>query len=213
MPHFQSDESAGVSECLSLVTLAYQHAGLNIRTRSYYYLATGEWNYPQNAWSFHTRDPFTAGTKPRLQAKPGTDGERRRFRFKERTTTAGPIPFRISLSSWNVLEPFDEWLAREIHERHQIRHKSAMQLVRGGLILPLLDGLDEMDPRVWTKRDDSPGVADSGANPRAAYPGRAARLRSLRQATIVGEPAPKVLACRSEVYSSLIRDRRRDHPS
>lgn len=55
------------------------------------------------------------------------------------------VPVIFNLTSWSSGKKFDEWLADEIAVRFHVGLSSARKLVRENRILPLLDGLDEMD--------------------------------------------------------------------
>ncbi|MEV6408680.1 NACHT domain-containing protein [Streptomyces bobili] len=60
----------------------------------------------------------------------------------------GPVPLRISLTSWDTTTPFEEWLAQEVRSQlppKVLSLRTAHELVRRRRILPVLDGLDEMD--------------------------------------------------------------------
>ena len=62
-----------------------------------------------------------------------------------------PVPVVFNLSSWAIeQQPLVEWLARELNSRYQVPPKLAHALVEADQILPLLDGLDEVDVRVRT---------------------------------------------------------------
>ncbi|HEY6541307.1 MAG TPA: NACHT domain-containing protein [Ktedonobacteraceae bacterium] len=56
-----------------------------------------------------------------------------------------PIPMVFPLSSWAVKrQPLAEWLVEEMKTKYQIQRRLAQGWVSAGLILPLLDGLDEV---------------------------------------------------------------------
>ncbi|MBV9448628.1 MAG: NACHT domain-containing protein [Streptosporangiaceae bacterium] len=103
------------------------------------------------------------------------------------TDLVGLVPVRFSLSTWPTdLQPFEEWLAGQLATRYQLRLPLAGSLVAERLVLPILDGLDEMDP-------------EDGAYPRAT-----AVLRSLNDDYLHGRRrAPVVVTCRSARYSAL----------
>lgn len=57
------------------------------------------------------------------------------------------LPVVFNLSSWAVRQPLlSDWLIDELSERYQVPHKHARSWVAKDLILPLLDGLDEVAP-------------------------------------------------------------------
>ncbi|MFD0887178.1 NACHT domain-containing protein, partial [Streptosporangium algeriense] len=70
----------------------------------------------------------------------------------ERRQAGRPVPVLIPLNRWNPAEiPLDEWLADQLATSYQLgspRHRDARTLARrllhDNLILPILDGLDEL---------------------------------------------------------------------
>lgn len=57
-----------------------------------------------------------------------------------------PLPFVFNLSSWSTeRQGLVEWLVEELHTKYRIPHKLGRTLVENDEILPLLDGLDEVD--------------------------------------------------------------------
>ena len=60
--------------------------------------------------------------------------------------TACPLPIILSLSTWAVKHlPLDAWIAEQIKEDYQVSLTIAQQWVKQEQVLPLLDGLDEME--------------------------------------------------------------------
>lgn len=55
------------------------------------------------------------------------------------------VPVRMSLASWNTAQPFESWLAERIALDHGVPAASAQDLIESRRIVPVLDGLDEMD--------------------------------------------------------------------
>jgi hypothetical protein len=97
----------------------------------------------------------------------------------------GPLPVRFSLSRWNGESAIDEWLVSDLIAVHRLSLPAAEGLVRNGLIIPIFDGLDELDPII-------------------SAPVRAARIvAKLGVWSRGGSPAPLVLTCRDELYLSL----------
>ncbi|MGW4804906.1 NACHT domain-containing protein [Kitasatospora sp. NPDC004272] len=101
-----------------------------------------------------------------------------------------PVPVRCSLASWDPASSFRAFLTEQIHEQFRsqgISHRDAQQLVDHHQVIPVLDGLDEMD--------------------RVAVPiakGRA--VRALEQLNTYQAPtgsAPVILTCRTERYTAL----------
>lgn len=57
-----------------------------------------------------------------------------------------PIPVVFPLSSWALTrQPFAVWLAAELRSKYQISHPLATSWIERNRVLPLLDGLDEVD--------------------------------------------------------------------
>jgi hypothetical protein len=97
----------------------------------------------------------------------------------------GPLPVRFSLSRWDGESAIGEWLVGDLMGVHRLSLAAAEGLVRNGLIIPVFDGLDEVDPV-------------------GAAPIRAARIvAKLGVWSRGGSPAPLVLTCRDELYLSL----------
>ncbi|NOX42152.1 MAG: NACHT domain-containing protein, partial [Gammaproteobacteria bacterium] len=59
-----------------------------------------------------------------------------------------PIPVVFHLSTWaNQRASLDTWLENELENRYQMPRKLGVELIQNHGILPLLDGLDEVDDR------------------------------------------------------------------
>ncbi|MGW3160773.1 NACHT domain-containing protein, partial [Streptomyces sp. NPDC001089] len=105
-------------------------------------------------------------------------------------TDTDPVPVRFSLADWNTERPLQEWLARQVHQQFRnqgITLADATTLVDGYRVLPVLDGLDEMD---------------TDATPT----GRRRAARALEQLNAYQAPigiAPVVLTCRTTQYEDL----------
>jgi NACHT domain len=99
-----------------------------------------------------------------------------------------PVPVLVGAAAYDTEQPWEAWLAGHLALRFGIRERTAARLVRDGRILPLVDGLDEMDP--------------AGADD----PRRARSLVSALNAAMRGrERAPVVMTCRRREYSALGR--------
>ncbi len=62
---------------------------------------------------------------------------------------SGLIPVVLPLSSWTEKQqPLEEWLIEELSNKYQVPHLLAEYWVRNEMILPLLDGLDEVTANV-----------------------------------------------------------------
>ncbi|HEX3959378.1 MAG TPA: NACHT domain-containing protein [Trebonia sp.] len=98
---------------------------------------------------------------------------------------AGPVPVLISAASCDTARPWEEWLADHLVRRFYLDNRSAVRLVRGNRILPVVDGLDEMDA--------GPGT-----------PERAAQLADSLNAWLQDtELAPAIVTCRRAEYDLL----------
>jgi hypothetical protein len=104
------------------------------------------------------------------------------LRLLENPRDGEPIPFMASVARWDTSSSLAAWLAEEIFQATGVPAVAAAQLLDEGLILPVLDGLDEMTHE-----------GDSGRRPVAA-------LARLNRET-VGEPL--ILTCRSAAYDDL----------
>ncbi|WP_411080940.1 NACHT domain-containing protein [Streptomyces sp. cmx-18-6] len=102
-----------------------------------------------------------------------------------------PVPVRVSLTQWDVGQSLEALLKRHLVDVQGCSRGEAAALVDRHLVLPVLDGLDEMDPL----RTD--GAPDPDA-PRAR-----AALEALNAYRDGGEPGPFVLTCRTEHYDAL----------
>ncbi|MFH8701855.1 NACHT domain-containing protein [Streptomyces chartreusis] len=104
-------------------------------------------------------------------------------------TDADPVPVRVSLASWDTAKSLTMWLTEQIHQRYAgqgITAADAYALVHQRRVLPVLDGLDEMD------------TATAVGRHRAA-----AALSELNAYQDVEGSAPLVLTCRSQQYNDL----------
>ncbi|MDX3135314.1 NACHT domain-containing protein [Streptomyces europaeiscabiei] len=100
-----------------------------------------------------------------------------------------PVPVRVPLSTWNTERPLLDWLSGYLKETGLVDSRAvARELLEDRLVLPIFDGLDEMDP---------PGVpTDKSRALRALerlnseYDGRTGHARL-------------VLVCRTDRYDAL----------
>ncbi|MDX5568007.1 NACHT domain-containing protein [Streptomyces sp. ID05-04B] len=102
-----------------------------------------------------------------------------------------PVPVRVPLAQWDTEVPLREVLAQRLVETFNLTKAVAANLVAHGLVLPVLDGLDEMDP---TLPDGQPDPAA----PRARV-----ALDQLSAYQDAGRSAPLVLTCRTAHYDAL----------
>lgn len=97
-----------------------------------------------------------------------------------------PVPVPISAGAYDTRQVWAGWLARHLAFRFGLSVAAAARLIRDSKILPVVDGLDEMDP--------------------AGNPGRAAALIAALNASMRGrDRAPVVLTCRQAGYQVLAR--------
>ncbi|MFH0243438.1 hypothetical protein ACGRHY_13630 [Streptomyces sp. HK10] len=100
---------------------------------------------------------------------------------------AEPVAVRLSASSWPGGSVRD-WLVRHLTEAFQLPRREARSVVDANLVMPVVDGLDEMD-----------------AAPRPGYNSRAAQLlRAVEDHHWREEKAPVVLTCRRPHYEALV---------
>ncbi|MEU0187060.1 hypothetical protein ABZ312_38800 [Streptomyces sp. NPDC006207] len=102
-----------------------------------------------------------------------------------------PVPVRIPVSLWDTTTPLETLLTQRLIEAYGWPTTQAAALVEHGMILPVLDGLDEMDPTL------PDGTPDPDA-PRAR-----AALSHLDRYRVRGEPGPVVLTCRTAHLHAL----------
>lgn len=101
--------------------------------------------------------------------------------------TSKPVPVLISAAAYDTSLAWDKWLAGHLALRFGIGAEIAARLVRDGRILPVVDGVDEMDP--------------------VGKPVRAGVLVAALNASMRGqEKAPVVVTCRLGEYQALVRE-------
>lgn len=71
--------------------------------------------------------------------------DRRRREHSDASRAAVPVPVRVNAAGWNGEQPFSLWLAERLRSDYRLHSRVATALVDEGRILPLVDGLDEMD--------------------------------------------------------------------
>lgn len=105
-----------------------------------------------------------------------------------RRTEGQPVPVRFSMSSWDTHQPLVDWLVSRLERDYRVRRRTAQALVATRRVMPILDGLDEMD-------------ADGTA------PGRRRAAQALRQLNLYQDAnghAPLILTCRSAHYNAVV---------
>ncbi|MFG1797721.1 NACHT domain-containing protein [Nocardia sp. NPDC049149] len=101
-----------------------------------------------------------------------------------------PVAVRVNAAGWDGSQRFSRWLANQLTIHYGVHGRVAQALVDTGRILPILDGLDEMDPP-----DDTA--------PRAAT-----TLDRLNE--VPWRNRPVVVMCRSAVFAA-VREARGDN--
>jgi hypothetical protein len=98
-----------------------------------------------------------------------------------------PVPVRLTAASWPHNE-IDQWLCSRLTEVYHLSSSDAEQVVDAGMVLPVIDGLDEMD-----------------RGPLLGYSSRAAALlRAVQRSGNGGSPGPIVLTCRAASFLDMI---------
>ncbi len=101
-----------------------------------------------------------------------------------------PIPVRLSAAAWDAQTSVEDWLAAHLVRNFNLSKATARALLRADRVLPVIDGLDEMD-----------------TEPEPGYGSRAGEaLRALNAYQRGRGKARLVLTCRSTVYDALIAD-------
>ena len=60
------------------------------------------------------------------------------------------VPVRLSAARWTLGRPFETWLAEQLAQDFGLAARDAHRLVRDRRVLPVVDGLDELDPEPAT---------------------------------------------------------------
>jgi hypothetical protein len=102
-----------------------------------------------------------------------------------------PVPVRFPAVSWANGQDLEQWLTERLIIDYGIYPLEAKDLVEQRRILPVLDGLDEMDPE--------PKPGSPGASERAS-----ALLDAFNMYNDIGTPAPVVITCRAHRYEQLV---------
>ncbi|MFG2440794.1 NACHT domain-containing protein [Streptomyces sp. NPDC048508] len=102
-----------------------------------------------------------------------------------------PVPVRIPLALWEITQPLTDLMVQRLTDSYDWPPVLAEQLVNQGFVLPILDGLDEMDPACNDGRPDS-------AAPRAL-----AALEAFNAYQEGRDAGPLVLTCRTDHYDVL----------
>lgn len=97
-----------------------------------------------------------------------------------------PVPVRINAAGWDGQQDFTRWLIVRLGYDYRLRPNVARKMVERGLILPVIDGLDEMD-------------TDSSRSRARAL------LDRLNRAPWRGRPV--IVMCRTTEFTELTRQR------
>ncbi|MEV7196795.1 NACHT domain-containing protein [Streptomyces sp. NPDC093510] len=101
-----------------------------------------------------------------------------------------PVAVLVALADWDEDEPLSDWIVRHLERDFGMPPRSARAVMAGQMVLPVLDGLDEMDA------DDV-----SATESRARW-----ALEALATYQYGTDPAPLVLTCRTHRYDDLEAD-------
>ncbi|GAA2431886.1 hypothetical protein GCM10010191_52180 [Actinomadura vinacea] len=103
------------------------------------------------------------------------------------------VPVRLNAARWTLGSPFETWLAEQLVHEFGLAAEDAARLVRDRRVLPVVDGLDELDPEPST------------GPPRRAI-GLLAELN--RYSDLSGRrPGAVVVTCRADRHAELARAR------
>ncbi|MEU4797832.1 NACHT domain-containing protein [Streptomyces sp. NPDC023327] len=98
-----------------------------------------------------------------------------------------PVPVRLTAASWPG-SGIRDWLRTHLTDVYRLPRREAARLVDANLVLPVIDGLDEMDP----------GTAPGYTSRAAAF------LRRIERFEHGGEHCPVVVTCRHAHYQALV---------
>ncbi|MCX4919909.1 NACHT domain-containing protein [Streptomyces sp. NBC_00687] len=102
-----------------------------------------------------------------------------------------PVPVRVPLSRWDTeRQSLPDLLQQRLVEAYDWPQELAASLVRQRLVLPVLDGLDEMDPLV-------------NGTPDPAAPRATTVVRALNTYQHGRDAVPLILTCRTRHYDAL----------
>jgi hypothetical protein len=101
--------------------------------------------------------------------------------------TEEPVPVPIALADWDEEEQLEEWIVRHLESDYGMHSRSARLVMDSRMVLPVLDGLDEMD------------AADTPVDETRAY----LVLETLARYQRGTAAAPLVLTCRTRLYDAL----------
>ena len=100
------------------------------------------------------------------------------------------VPVRISIANWDTKRDLRTWLADEIVSNYRVSLLDSNELMQSGRVLPILDGLDEMDPE----------PKEQGELPERAVEA----VRALNSYLDGAKGAPFVLTTRQSRYDQIL---------
>jgi hypothetical protein len=98
-----------------------------------------------------------------------------------------PVPVLISAAAYDTSVPWEKWLVGHLAQRFSMTAHPVARLVRVGRVLPMIDGLDEMDPPGDTQRAHALVMALNSF------------MRGRQRAALV-------VTCRRAEYQTLVRN-------
>lgn len=128
----------------------------------------------------------------------------------EQRTPNDPLPVRVPLAEWDMQVPFEKLLIGHV-TRAGTTEERAEWIVGNGLVLPVLDGLDEMDPGLTDANGDPMYGPDGQQLPDPEAPRALAALKVLSNHGDTVSDFPLILLCRTAHYDALPRLERLQH--
>ncbi|OAR26676.1 hypothetical protein A8W25_31375 [Streptomyces sp. ERV7] len=159
---------------------------------------------------------YRACSKPRLvvtgaagAGKTVLSVELARGLLRQRTEN-DPVPVRVPLAEWDLKDPFEKLLIDHVIKAG-VSEQRAKWIVENGLVLPVLDGLDEMDPGLADRHRNIVYGLDGQQLPDPRAPRALDALKALSNHGDMVSKFPLVLLCRKAHYDALPRSERLQH--
>jgi predicted NACHT family NTPase len=111
-----------------------------------------------------------------------------RLLMERRSKGGRAVPVLFSLTGWDGRNSLDWWISERLAEDYELSRRTVRLLVHDNWIIPVLDGLDEMEPEQPTPADRARGVAI---------------VRQLNEYGVGLQRGPLVLTCREEQYVAI----------